>query len=162
MGVIDIPACQQKNTMYYLNKIIYIIAFFVFLTVGILYEVDVIPRKQFEKDSIWWYGVIGLVVIGFGVIILNRIFSYINRHFKINEIENYIWNITHFIAYLSLVLLSPGQWAFWLATGILWELFECYTFCWPNGVISCSGYYDILANLCGIAVGMWIKSQQNM
>jgi hypothetical protein len=60
------------------------------------------------------------------------------------------------IAYGLMTYLSPGEWPFWLAAGIMWELFECYTMCWSKYKFGCSGVYDIITNLAGIAVAMWI------
>lgn len=59
---------------------------------------------------------------------------------------------------MILTLVSPGQWALWLAIGIAWEWFECYTFCFKD-LVSCSGMYDVTANIAGVAIAMWIHSQ---
>ncbi len=58
--------------------------------------------------------------------------------------------------------LSPGQWPFWLAIGIMWELTECYlqsTHKYLPFPIKCNGVYDIVANLAGIGIAMWIRSE---
>ncbi len=151
---IDIPACQDKTVTYHLIRSVYILSFIFFIVLGILCETDVIHRKKYE-NSVWWHGFIGLFVILIGVAIFNRSFFYLGIKHK-----SYFWKLSHFMAYLSLTIVAPEQWPFWVSVGIAWEFLECYTFCWRKNTMECSGYSDIMTNICGVAIGLLIKSHQ--
>ncbi len=157
MGSIDIPACQKKTGVYYLIVCVYILSFIFFTTLGILFETDIIHSSKYD-DSVWWHGIIGLVVILFGVILFNRIFFWSGIKYKYDT--GYFWKLSHFIAYLSLTIVAPEQWPFWVAIGIIWEFLECYTFCWRKNTIECTGYSDVMTNICGVAIGLLIKSNR--
>lgn len=156
MGVYD--SCKNNNSMLY--PVIYIIAIITLFIIGGLYEADILPKNQeYNKKSIWWYGFIGIILTGIMVIVINFVF----KNIKPNEpTKTHFWYIAHILCYFTVTLVSPGQWPFWFAIGIMWELFECYYSCnlinkgYP---ISCSGMYDITANLAGIAIAMWIRSE---
>jgi hypothetical protein len=150
----NIPACKDKTVMYHLIRSIYVLSFIFFIILGILCETNTILRNKYE-DSVWWHGVIGLLVILFGVIFFNRSFYYIGITHK-----SYFWKVSHFLAYLSLTIVAPEQWPFWVAIGIAWEFIECYTLCWPNNTMDCNGYSDIATNICGVAIGLLIKSHR--
>ena len=118
------------------------------------------------NNSIWWHGLICFIIAG----ILGVILHSINYHTKLyieeeNPLCMYFWSATHIILYFIVTYLSPGQWPFWLALGILWEFFECYTLCWNkikilesniNIPIGCSGFYDIYANIIGISLALLV------
>jgi len=146
------PSCKPNYSSINLISTIYIISIIGFIVVGILNEIHVIERCEFEEDSIWWHGFIAAVCTPILVYIACNIQNYLGIHSK------YFWHVSHIIAFMIMTLLSPGQWAFWIAAGILWEFFECYMYCWDVKKLGCNGYYDIIANIAGVAIGMWIKS----
>jgi len=158
MGVHGQNSCEKNNKIY---PFMYLTAIIVLIIIGSLYESDIIKRKnEYTKKSVWWYGGIGLVLTVVLVVVLNIIFKYIKVK---DNIQTYIWYFSHILCYFSLTLASPGQWPFWLAIGITWELFECYLSCgaikrWKVP-ITCSGMYDITANIAGIFIALWIHSE---
>jgi len=156
------PSCGIKDTSYYVYNSFYVIAFITFLIVGILYETGKIHREVFEKKSNGLLGLAGLIIIGIGLIIMTVSLNTLDKSYL--KERGYFWVASHFLAYFALTIVCPGQWPFWLCIGILWEYCECYTFCWKkvlsNGKNNscCTGYIDVLANIAGIAVAMWIRS----
>ena len=161
------------NNPYSVSSSLYIMMIIIFLTVGILYETGTIPRKtEYEKESVWLYGFFGLIAIMI-LGLLTHVFAYLfrtvgsnrNNSFKkfvtSHDLPRYYWTLSHVLAYMMLAIVSPGQWPLWLSIGLLWEWLECYTFCFSKrGIpIGCSGMYDVLANIAGIGIGLWIHSQ---
>jgi len=156
-----IPACKDgfSPILLGITRTVYVIIIIALLIVGILQKVDIIEREEFEKESIWWYGVIGLVVIA----VLGGVSKLFLINFPINSIiENLFWSLTHFFAYFALTMVSPGEWPFWLAIGIMFEFFECFLICWDPKMIGCNGYHDVVTNLAGIACAMWIKNNDSL
>jgi len=171
MGVYGENACKPNAAMY---SVIYFVAILALLVVGSLYETEVIPRNNdYTSKSVWWYGAIGIVLTAGLVLVLNWLFAYLSTKANyVRKYESYVWYTSHILCYFTLTLVSPGQWPFWLAAGILWEWFECYskTACGiTKGTtvfgtklripINCSGFYDITANMAGIAIAMWLRSE---
>ena len=155
MGVYGINSCNRNSKFY---PFIYIIAIITLVIVGSLYETEIIQKtNEYTQKSVWWYGFIGIIIVAMFLPIINWLLK--NQS---DSTKTYIWYLSHILCYLIITLVSPGQWAFWLAIGITWELFECYLSCnyikkgYP---ITCSGMYDIMANLAGIAIAMWIRSE---
>jgi hypothetical protein len=152
MGIYD--PCKNNSVIY---PIIYISVIIVLIIIGSLYEADILPKTQeYTKKSVWWYGFIGIIIIGILLPIINKLIKYIH------PLESTFWYISHVLCYFIITFVSPGQWPFWLAIGIMWELFECYGSCKlvkKGFPISCSGLYDITANIAGIAIAMWIRSE---
>jgi hypothetical protein len=134
----------------------YVIAIITLFTIGGLYEADVLPKKQ---ESDYKYGLIGLVIFGLLLVFMNYVFKYIKPS---KQMRTYFWYFSHILCYFTVTLVSPAQWPFWLAIGITWELFECYYSCGlvkKGFPIGCNGMYDITANIAGIAIAMWIRSE---
>jgi hypothetical protein len=155
MGIYN--PCENKRGSY---LVIYVIAIVALIIVGSLYETGILPKNQeYSKNSVWWYGFIGIAMMIILLLIVNKIFEYI---LPSELTKTHFWYISHILCYFAITLVSPGQWPFWLAIGITWELFECYFSCklinkgWPIG---CNGMYDIIANIAGIAIAMWIRSE---
>jgi hypothetical protein len=171
MGIYD--SCKDNGPMYH---VAYFTAIITLIVVGILYETKYIPRNtKYSEESVWWYGCIGLVCIFLLIFFIHFVCKKFGNPGAYSFIKNYyldthFWYLSHILAYMTLTIVSPGQWPFWLAIGILWEWFECYTFCFKKYKffgkyklpISCSGFYDITANIAGIAIAMWIHSEVNI
>ena len=155
MGVYGENSCKSNNKIY---PIMYTIAIIILITIGSLYESNIIQRNtDYTENSVWWYGFIGILCTMPLVVLLNIVFKYTNPR---DNIKTYIWYISHILCYFAITLVSPGQWPFWLAISILWELFECYgPSCGLKIPISCSGMYDITANLAGMGIAMFIRSE---
>jgi len=152
-----IYSCENKTTFY---PMIYIMIIIILLIVGGLFEGGILQKKH---NSVGWYGVIGLIVALFLLVMSNAVFNKFGDKFT-SLFKTYYWYFSHILCYFLLTFVSPDQWPFWLAIGIAWELFECYYSCRLNEQfakkwISCSGMYDITANLAGIAIAMWIRSE---
>jgi hypothetical protein len=165
MGVYGQNSCNKNNQIY---PFIYFIMIISLIIIGSLYETKIIPRTtEYTEKSVWWYGAIGVLCIGVLLIVLNLIFFKLDKTSLLvsENIKTYIWYLSHILCYMSITLVSPGQWPFWLAIGILWEWFECYGSSCNLKIgkfkvpISCSGFYDITANLAGIAIAHWIRSE---
>jgi hypothetical protein len=157
MGVYGTNSCNKNSIIY---PIMYIVVIITLLIIGILYETDIIPKTaKYTQESVWWYGFVGLIGVMIMLILVNYLFKYI----KPSELtKTHFWYLSHILCYFAVTLVSPGQWPFWLAIGITWELFECYLSCSLSKQqfpISCSGMYDITANLAGMAIAMWVRSE---
>jgi hypothetical protein len=145
------PCCSRNYKFINIYSILYIVSILLFFIIGILYETSIIKKKKHFKNCNWYNGLILLLCIPILAIIANRIQTYLQIH------SIYFWNMTHVIAYMGLTLLAPEQWPFWLSIGILWEYLECYFYCWDPKLLVCNGYNDIIANIAGISIGMWIR-----
>jgi hypothetical protein len=155
MGVYGNNSCKKNSIIY---TVIYFFMIILLITIGGLYESEIIERNnEYTEKSVWWYGAIGVLGTFILLILLNLLFYY----FKgiSSSTKTSIWYLSHILCYFVLTFVSPGQWPFWLAIGILWEWFECYGPCMKNLPITCSGSYDITANLAGTAIAMWIRSE---
>jgi hypothetical protein len=152
------PSCGLKNNMNYTFVFMYISLIILFFIIGILYEVGKIKKNKIEEESVWWHGFI-LAIVAFIMLLVIHTLAKIYKRTEYVHNNIYFWSISHFILYMCLAIISPGQWSFWIALGILWEFIECYTICWKRiGIpMGCNGYPDIMTNLAGVAVGMWIK-----
>lgn len=156
MGVHGTNSCKNNNYIY---PIVYIIAAITLFIIGSLYEADILHKTQNTKDSVWWYGFIGIIIVILLLPVVNFLFKYTKPS---EQTKTYFWYFSHILCYFVITLVSPGQWPFWLGIGILWELFECYLSCGfikKGYPITCSGMYDITANIAGIAIAMWIRSE---
>lgn len=160
----QLPSCL-KDDYKKVYMFLYILGLITFIIVGAMYEQEKLPQNDFEKESIWWHGLIVILI----VIVLFILVNIIQRYIKVNYkkyysalIERYFWSLSHVLFYFTLTYVSPGQWPFWVALGITWEFIECYTICWKkyNLPIKCSGYYDLTMNFVGVATAMWIKHQE--
>ncbi len=152
MGVYGNNSCKKNNIIY---PIMYFISALFLIILGILFETGTIANKYIKKSD-WKHGVIGLGITGILLIILNIIFKSSNISL---DAQSYVWYLSHILCYFAITFVSPAEWPFWLAIGILWELFECYgPMCKIMVPISCSGFYDITANIAGIALAMWLRS----
>jgi hypothetical protein len=163
MGVYGENSCSEsKGDKSIIYTFMYFIAIITLLIVGSLYEMEIIPRKnEYTEKSVWWYGGIGALIVCL-VMIIQMIFRKSNKTRTESKYATYFWYFSHILCYFTLAFVSPGQWPFWLAIGITWELFECYLSCGlikKGYPITCSGMYDITANLAGIAIAMWIHSE---
>lgn len=169
---------SMKNPNVYFFVIYLIIAILLFV-LGILYQTKVIKHQHdFLNESVWWYGVIGVGLI----IPLFFVFDKLLQKSTNPLFVTYAWLFSHVLLYFTLTFISPGQWPFWLAIGILWEWYECYfsryvhrkrksflrrIYEWikrlfsKKNKIGCSGVYDIIANTCGISIAMWIHLNYN-
>lgn len=162
MGVYGTNACKSNNKIY---PILYLIVISVLLVIGGLYECGILVKNsEYIEKSVWWYGFIGIICTIILLFVVNKIFSYLKTIGKMpsNEFKTYFWYLSHILCYFAITFVSPGQWPFWLAIGVTWELFECYLSCKlieKDYPITCSGMYDITANLAGIAIAMWIRSE---
>lgn len=157
-GVHGENSCKDNSKFY---PVMYLIAIITLIIVGSLYESNIIERtNEYTEKSVWWYGGIGVLLTGIFVIVLNKIFKYLPVG---KNIQTYAWYFSHILCYFILTLVSPGQWPFWLAIGITWELFECYLSCGAieklKLPITCSGMYDITANLFGISAALLVRSE---
>lgn len=159
---------ETCNNPLSLTSFFYIFCIVCFITVGGLYESNVIPRNtEYEQESVWLYGLFGIIIMILGGCLTHLIAYFARKRVtsqsqnKYRELARYYWFLSHVFCYMILTLVAPGQWPFWLALGFLWEWFECYTMCFEKrGIpIGCSGIYDVVANVAGIAVAMWIHSQ---
>lgn len=148
------PACINKDKHYGIYYLMVIVVFFV---VGILYEINTIEKEDFEKKSNGILGVFVFIAVAINLVILNYILDYFNAS---DESRKFIWLFSHFLAYFVATILSPSQWPFWFAIGVLWEFVEGYTVCWPKNNIPMefNGYPDIVSNIAGISTAMWIRS----
>lgn len=150
----NMPSCNISSNKLF--SFIYIISIITFFIIGILYEINYLPRQNFEKKS---NGLLGLIII-FAVAIGTVLLNYIQQRYNFSSsVKKFMWIFAHILCYFTATLLSPGQWPFWMAIGILWEFTEGYTICWPKrGIpVGFSGYTDIIANLAGISIAMWIR-----
>lgn len=155
MGVFENNSCRSNSKIY---PIMYLIAIITLVVIGSLYETNILQRtNEYTEKSVWWYGFIGIIMTGMLLPILNWILA------KSSEMtKTCVWYLSHILCYFAVTLVSPGQWPFWLAIGITWEMFECYLSCSlvrKGFPITCSGFYDVTANLAGIAIAMWIRSE---
>jgi hypothetical protein len=155
MGIYGTNSCKVNSKIY---PIVYLLIIITFVIIGGLYEGEILPRNNdYTKNSVWWYGFIGVIGVGLLLPCLNWLLA--NRS---ENTKTYVWYASHILCYFAIAFVSPGQWPFWLAIGITWELFECYLSCGMTKKgypITCSGMYDITANLAGIAIAMWIRSE---
>jgi hypothetical protein len=145
-------------------SIIYIMCAIFFIIIGVLYETGIISReKEYEKESEWIYGTIVSITILL-VVILGMVLRYHFSYFREVTLgatsKSEVWFFSHVFAYFLIAFVSPGQWPFWIALGILWEWFECYTICFEKykSIKICGGVYDIVANIAGISIAMWIHN----
>lgn len=151
--------CKNKGIAY---PVIYVLAIVTLVIVGSLYETGQLPKNQeYIKNSVWWYGLVGVAIIALLLFLVNKLFKRIQPS---EFTKTHFWYISHIVCYFALTLVSPGQWPFWLAIGIAWELFECYFSCgriknYLPIPIGCNGMYDIVANIAGIAIAMWIRAE---
>lgn len=155
---LDLPSCDKKNNKLYI--LLYLIGILFFIIIGSSYETNKIQKNKFEKESVWWHGIIIIVVALVLFVVMFRVQKYIKGY---DIFKMYFWSFSHILLYFILTYVSPGQWAFWMALGILWELIECHTLCWSKFGIParCSGYYDIAMNFIGISSAIWIKYHIN-
>lgn len=153
-------SCSSKTSLYMFN---YIITIIFFIILGILYETKKINRKfDFENKFIWWHSALVALIFTLLLVVSNIIIYFLKKNlkykdflYKYNILSNY-WLISHFVLYFTLTLVSPGQWPFWMALGLAWEFIECYMFC--ADLYICNGIYDIMANIAGIFVALWISA----
>lgn len=139
--------CYKDNFKY-----LYTTLTALFLTIGILYSTKtIVHKKDYTEKSVWWYGFMIFILVALLTPVFNKFSIFSNRYF---------WYASHILAYFLATFLSPGQWPYWLAIGLLWETFECYYSCnFSLFKIRCGGIYDIVANVAGIAVAMWLRSE---
>lgn len=152
---------SQKNIFYI---VVYILIIVTLIIVGGLYEGKVIKQtKQHTQDSEWIYGLIILPCMLLLLFLSKWViwkFVPVSDNCNSNAAIKYFWCFSHMLTYFTLAFVAPGQWPFWLAIGVAWEWFECYRpICMKKGFTSCNGMSDIIANLAGISIAMWIRSE---
>jgi hypothetical protein len=144
---------------------IYLICVIIFFIIGILYEIGIIERKkEYEKESLYIYGFFVIISIFIGCILLNTLQQYFEIK-KESDIKKYTWICSHILAYGLITFVSPGQWPFWIALGFLWEWFEFYIINIlkiNNDMVLYGGAYDIMANITGVAIAMWIHDNYKL
>lgn len=166
-GYQDYPYRKGRNWKTDVPYIcIYLFIIITLIIVGSLYEEKVIHQtKQHTEDSEWIYGIIILCCMPILLVFFNVFFDWCKPN---EDIKRYFWCFSHMLSYFALAFVAPGQWPFWLAIGVSWEFFECYRPRTNSGVLkylfgpgrtSCNGMSDIITNLAGISIAMWIRSE---